>query len=71
MKGPRKSGLLISYNQRNRQLKKILEAWAETDGYDISPEMSDALEAAWLSNPTFNIDPELTKALKEKYERQQ
>lgn len=66
MKGKPKSALLIAYNTRNRQLKKILEAWSETDGYDISPEMNKALEEAWLGNPQYNIDPEMTKALKEK-----
>ena len=65
MKGLRKSGLLISYNERNRQLKKILEAWSRTDGYDISPEMNKALEEAWLGNLSFDIDPEMTKALQD------
>ena len=33
------------------KIDAIREAWGQTDGYDISPQMNAALEAVWPSAP--------------------
>lgn len=53
----------------DERLKKILAAWAFTDGYTITPDMNQALEEAWMETDGFGLDPEMSKALSDKKEK--